>query len=298
MRTIKAECRVPGPRLPIVLREIADRLIADDWCRVSSADAAYYIVGFDAHVADVSGAAEFPISEWPLPTPVEPIAEHLVRAQLAERRDYMKKAVKDLEEAGVPRSAIESFLAGEGAAPRFKESVSREERLRLLSQFLDAWRVSMIRPGTLGVDVDEIREQQRQVDIAREKLCLRELATEYEKIVDRWEQLEPLPYEDSQLTEASKCLLYGFRRAGVVLCAAAVENRLKRIAGVQGRATWWNLMDEAQTERGLNPDCRARAKFVFDTRNQVVHGGWEPDGDIAAEVLATARGLLTDLPPE
>lgn len=50
------------------------------------------------------------------------------------------------------------------------------------------------------------------------------------KIVDRWEQLERLPFDDPQLEEASKAFLYGFYRASVVLCASAVETELKQLA--------------------------------------------------------------------
>lgn len=65
-------------------------------------------------------------------------------------------------------------------------------------------------------------EDEAEVDAAKEKMCLREICRKYEKIVDRWEKLEPLPLE-----EATRCNLYGFLRATVLLSASALENRFR-----------------------------------------------------------------------
>jgi hypothetical protein len=44
---IDIEVRFPGPALPVVLRELVDRLCADDWYRLSTDDGSkfYYVVG-------------------------------------------------------------------------------------------------------------------------------------------------------------------------------------------------------------------------------------------------------------
>ena len=70
MRNEPATVSTPGPRLPVVLKEITECLRRDDWCRVSSDDGSrkYYIVGYEAHDAHQAGEAEFNLSEFPIPT--------------------------------------------------------------------------------------------------------------------------------------------------------------------------------------------------------------------------------------
>lgn len=68
-----------------------------------------------------------------------------------------------------------------------------------------------------------------EASIEREKSCLKQLTNKYSKIVDRWEQLQHLPFDDPQLEEVSRTFLYGFYRASVMLCASAVETQLKLI---------------------------------------------------------------------
>jgi hypothetical protein len=58
---------------------------------------------------------------------------------------------------------------------------------------------------SIELDDDEAEE----AGIAREKICLEQLTKKYSKIVDRWEQLERLPFDDPQLEEASRTFLYG-----------------------------------------------------------------------------------------
>ena len=55
MRNVEIEVRMPGPPLPIVLRELVDRTCADAWQRLSTEGGSrfYYIVGEEA-VAKVS----------------------------------------------------------------------------------------------------------------------------------------------------------------------------------------------------------------------------------------------------
>ena len=75
------------------------------------------------------------------------------------------------------------------------------------------------------------QEEAWEVDVVRQKLCLSEVATLYQKIVHKWEQLDRLTFSDPQLEEASRAYLYGCYRAAVVLSASALEKHLKHIEG-------------------------------------------------------------------
>src|SRR5208283_2746743 len=138
------------------------------------------------------------------------------------------------------------------------------------------------------------QEDAREVDAARQKLCLHEIAAKYRKIVNKWEQLERLPFSDPQLEEASQAYLYGFYRAAVVLSASALEKHLKRIVG-QGWGSYGELVEEAAVCRGLGPAWIAQGQDVFRERNKVVHDDCKPSPDKAREVLGNARGVLRQI---
>ena len=53
------------------------------------------------------------------------------------------------------------------------------------------------------IDIAQSAPKRPILDIAREKLCLQEVANKYLKIIGRWEQLEALSFDDPQLQEAS-----------------------------------------------------------------------------------------------
>ncbi len=132
-----------------------------------------------------------------------------------------------------------------------------------------------------------------EVNAAREKLCLREVIRRYGKIVERWEQLDPLPFDDPQLEEASKAYLYGFYRASVVLSSSAVEKRLKRVANVDYFEHYEDLVEAAASCSAMSPVWKEQALLVFRTRTKVVHRDHAPSHDQAGEVLSNARDVLT-----
>ena len=121
--------RVGGRRLPEVLDEITQKLIADDWCQCATNDGhhSYYVVGWNDHLAHASGGADYPISEFPRPVRTRPLAEWFVRSQAAEvHQDYLQKAKQRLEAAGVSLEALDSFLAGDFSIYfNFKDSIFR-----------------------------------------------------------------------------------------------------------------------------------------------------------------------------
>jgi hypothetical protein len=299
MQTRRAEVSMPGPRLPTVLKEITERLLRDDWCRTSTEDGTrkYYVVGCDDQAADLGAEANFSRWEFPIPTKHGPFSEWAARSQLADnsRLNYLNRARRNLERAGVPTAAIDRFLTGETddlSDWPFDPVLSVEERSRLCSNFFQAVRLNYFDAESVELDCDEVAE----TNIAREKLCLEEVTNKYSKIVDRWEQLERLSFDDPQLGEASKTFLYGFYRASVLLCASAVETQLKRLVkSAQERAGAFELIDAAEKAKLIEPDLARHARDLFSSRNRVAHDNRDPLHDKAKEVLVVARMLVAKL---
>jgi hypothetical protein len=267
MRIRNAEVSAPGPRLPVALKEIAEKLTQDNWCRISTHDGkqTYYIVGCDEQSADIDGRAEFPRWDFPTPTQLGPLSESFSRSQVADKhRDYVKQAQSDLECVGVPQATIDRLAVLDLDSPMdwgLGAKIPRVERNRLLSNLFQALRVARTGAQECTLDDDESAE----ADIVREKLCLQEVAAKYLKIVDRWEQLEWLAFDDAQLQEACKAFLYGFYRASILLCASAVESQLKRISGSGKYGS--ELIKLVEQKGQLGRDQASHCRDLFRKRN-------------------------------
>jgi hypothetical protein len=296
MRKIEMKGRMPGPALPDVVRELVDRLVSDDWCRFSTEDENryYYEIGFEACEAGRSGNADFRILEWPVPEQLSPLSEWYVRSQLASKHPpYLQQARKQLEHAGVDPDAVDRWIDSETNRPdfKFRPDIPKEKRLELLSQYLQAERVydaSRNRPFQL----DE--ERKGTIERGRQKLYLQELCNKFAEMVDRGGELEPLYFRDVQLEEASKCYLFGFLRASVVLAAAAVESHLKRATGIDKFKYYEQLVDTAFMGGLLTSALSTAAKHIFDTRNTIVHKNGDAR-ECAAEILSLAREVVDHL---
>jgi hypothetical protein len=297
IRQIKAS--TPGLRLPVVLNEIAESLVRDDWCRMSTGDAArkYYIVGYADHAAEIDGQADFCCFEFPLPTRPGPLSEWAVRSQMGDNKpaSFLAAARRNLEHVGITPAAIDRFLAGEDDSLKdfkFPNHLSVKERAMLLSHFFQAARLASADPQSIELD----RDEKDEADIQREKMCLRQVAKKYAKIVDRWEQLERLTFDDPQMEEASATFLYGFYRATVVLSASAIETQLKRLLpGAPERAGPSDLLDLATNARLVKTDLADFTKDIFRYRNRVAHDNFEPLHDKAKEILGAARKVVAEL---
>ena len=299
MQTRRAGVSTPGPRLPVVLKEITEKLLQDDWYRVSTEDGTrkYYIVGCADQAADMDGEEDFSRFEFPILAKPGPLSQWAVCSQLADNKPatFLKGARQKIERAGVPPAAIDCFLAGETddlSDWKFRQEVSADERARLLSNFFQAARLSFPDAQSVELDSDEIKE----ANIAREKICLGQLTNRYSKIVDRWEQLKSFPFDDPQLEEASRTFLYGFYRASVVLCASAVETQLKHLGpsapAVDGPSS---LIQSAEAAKLIGRNLADIAKDLFWFRNRVVHDNLEPSYDEAKTRLGVARMLVGKL---
>jgi hypothetical protein len=277
-----------------VVQDIADRIVADDWFKSESPEGSqsYYVIGAGAYRDDVESGCKYTICFVGPGPNIGPLAEHVVRSQVAGSRpgDYLRRERKRLERAGASAAAIDRIVDGDfdqlGAL--FPKSMPVNQRVDLLGPFLEALRVSV---GTVSLDQEEAQE----VAAAREKLCLREVARKYSKIVDKWEQLDPLPFDDPALEEASKAYLYGFYRSSVVLSASVLESHLKRVAPSDKTRQYPDLVGDAAAVLGMNSAWVEQAKAVFRFRNRVVHDSYPPTHDEAGEVVSNTRDLLTRL---
>jgi hypothetical protein len=297
MKMKHLEVSTAGPALPVVVKEITEKLLTDDWYRMSTQDGArrYYVVGA-AEESDLDGDADFCCFQFPIPTNPGPLSQWAVRSQLADNKpaDILIGARKNLEAAGVRPAAIDRFLAGDNDLSDwgFHRDVPADERITVLLNFLQAARLSLSDARSLKLS----RDEEAEAKVAREKICLDQLATRYSKIVDRWEQFERLPFDDPQLEEASKTFLYGFYRAAVVLCASAVETQLKRlIPSAPTQATAFQLIALAEKAKLFEGDLGSYGRDLFSYRNRVTHDNAEPEYDKAKEVLAVARMLVAKL---
>jgi hypothetical protein len=288
------------PSLLQVIKEITEKLLNDDWYRVSAqnGDQVYYIVGSEAQSDDLGGRANFCCPEFPLPVPLGPISDSIVRSQVADNKkahlDHLKEAKAKLVRAGMLPTAIDRFLEGDlMAVGDWYNDVRMPplERMKLLNNLLEALAYRQADASA----IERIARGDSEVRIRREKNCLKELANKYPKIVARWEQLEPLSFADPQLLEASKAFLYGFYRASIVLCASAVEKELKRIC--RSSRDDRDSVGDLRYKLGdwLSSEDNYLCKHLFWIRNEVVHHGYEPSSDDAKAHLGNARSLVAAL---
>ena len=297
--------------LPTVLREIAQKLIAGDWFKMISDDekSFYYVIGRQSHDAELSHQAAF--NNMMLPggsarAPIGPIGEFKMRSQVAgSHPDYLKQARERLYQSGAPPDLIDRAIANL-LGDDDNDAVWAELRPYKKSNpqlgwdyfmgYLKAYRVRLHESGSVPLQLDQ--DDELEVDADREKLCLQELVKKYGKIVDKWEQLDELPFEEPLLEEATKTYLYGFYRAAVMLSASALEHNLKGAIGAKSFDRYSDLVDDAAALIGLRGADITLAKEVFKIRNKVVHDNYEPKRAEAREALEKARSVLIEfLPP-
>jgi hypothetical protein len=188
-------------------------------------------------------------------------------------------------------AALVQTLRSEGL-----EESRRQEIADLLSEVTEAFCVDTYRERGNTPIPEPDQTQKKQMDVVTEKRCLQEVNTIYGKMVDRLGQFDRLSFEDSQLQEASRCYLYGFFRACVILSAAALETHLKRITKINYSELYYNaLVSKAVEMQKLDDAHAAFATLVFNERREVAHYNKAPDADKAAEVLDSAREVLSIL---
>ena len=294
--------RKPDSRfdLPSVIRGLVERLMEDDWIRFRSEDGAdvYYVIGADAWGREVEQGRSANM-EIRASSKVSILGEHLVRAAIAAAASdkYVKRAGERLGKSGITVEQVTTFLAHPcGGNDRTQDSIfapSSGNGLDAIIEYLEAVLAVRVIRGELELDPD----LRGQVAVAREKLYLREMAERYSKVVKRSELLEPLGFADPQLEEASRCYLYGFYRAAIVLAAAALESHLKTRLGVHELETYNRLVHDAWIQGLLGEDLALAeaSKKVFSQRTKVVHLEAAPVKEDAEELITLARRVVAHL---
>jgi hypothetical protein len=248
------------------------------------------------------------------------VGEHQVHAQVASVKAgdyYLRQAKSRLEVAGIESRLVDSFLE------RFEKTETS------LQGALEGWNIN--EPGTdrfdafinllhalairQGVEVETIStddERKRELDIAVQKVHLDQIARLFVGVVKRAGALEALAFDDPQLNEASRCYLYGFFRATVVLSSTAVENCLTGAVGESGlervaaktkatKSGFYSVLVQEAVEQhilgprprmGQEPVLASYSTEIFRARNAVAHEAFEPASSLAEELLIKARQVI------
>lgn len=297
----------------MVIQELASTLDSDDWARHSTGDenVFYYICGMQAWTADQKNEQDFELLSVPTPQAISPLRESEVHARVAATKSsdyYVNKARARLEGTGVDRESISTFVQGvRGADVNWDSLAGKFGAPATFAALADLLQALVMEMGREPDDPSSEGEKRRELDVAVQKIHLRELSKLYDSVVRRAASLEALTFSDPQLNEAFRSYLYGFFRAAVVLSASAVEKCLRAAIGTGGMALveakkgfYGSLVEEA-TDRGLlgprvrigeEPACAVYSREIFKLRNRVVHDGYEPPAAAAAELLTKAREVV------
>lgn len=120
---------------------------------------------------------------------------------------------------------------------------------------------------------------------------LKKLAERYPKVVKRASDFDWLSFSDLQVWEASRCYLYGFFRAAVLVAASALEDRLKTVACVTEFNSYDNLTDSAFGVAGA-PRWTSENRPFLDTAKPAISGvAIETSGVLLRRRLGTQVGL-------
>ena len=283
--------------LPAVAKEVVLALLDGDWTRYAddSGTHCYYIIREGDHSIEVKNCRAFHnllVFKKHEPGAFE---NWYTRAALAEETpDHLARARKQVVEAGVDPAFLDAVIEATDLGATLKELMPqfvRNDNWDALIAVLEAVRIERILERQIFVsqsDQPELRE-------ALEARFLRELIERFPKVVKRAAGFDWLPFSDSQLREAIRCYLYGFFRAAILMAMAALESRLKKIAGVERLENYEMLVDSVFGDAGVCGKEAARAsalKDLFQYRNKVAHEGKEPKREDAEKTLVLVRSTI------
>lgn len=311
--TQHGEIRLGEPSIPEVIVELVSLVTNDDWARYSTADdgRCYYVVGHQAAEADRQGLERFPMLSLPLPVQITPKGEATVHARVAAPKpSFVKRARRRLSAAGVDQEHVALLLdALEGKqvdASQLAGKFAFEKGSEQWRAFGDLLSAVVFERG-LEVEAQSEAEDRLHASVATQKHYAQEFAQLFPNVVQRAGSLEELEAVDPQLNEASRCFLYGFFKATVLLSAGALEGCLRKIAGDEdpspkqdSRGMYRRLVERAAAKRalGAGPTEGQQHVFsefaleVFKRRNEVAHEGREPSRTVALEVLTKSRQIV------
>jgi len=166
--------------------------------------------------------------------------------------------------------------------------------LDALNALLEALRIDRIRQRQIFLS-DSDRPSIRE---ALEMRFLVELAERFPKVVKRASEFDWLSFSDPRVREASRCYLYGFFRAAVLVSVSALEDRLQTLTGIQRLEDYDALVESAFGVAGACGPDRAKAlalKELFKFRNRIAHSGSEVTQEEAAHALDLVRETFESL---
>jgi hypothetical protein len=296
-------------RLPGVIKEIASALLDGDWIRYSdnSGERFYYVIRERDHAAetDLDTFDNLYVLGKPEAGAFE---EWYIRAALAEEpADRLAKFRRRIVAAGINPQFFDAVMAASRSA------TSPDDIGRVVDHWMPHFFTNGRADGLVALvealRVDRVRQRQVFVSEAdrpaiREALefrFLKELVERYPKVVKRAANFDWLSFSDPQVREASRCYLYGFFRAAVLVATSGLENRLKTVCSVETLETYDKLVDCAFGPAGAcgsDPTRSDALKEVFELRNRVAHEGIEPSVEQAAHVLDVVRETFDTLAEE
>lgn len=282
------------------INEVVNIILAGDWQRYGASDgSSYYVVGDKAFWADlaegnVGTVHSAPRAKSPAWKPREPLAEKYARELTAsDQPEYRKDAFKRLKEAGVDRTrAAEAAARLLSSDPDWAGGLESSEQVNAVAQFIEV----AIADGAIP-SASALPGEADQYLFALQRLYLYEAINKYRKLCRRIGRLAPLPFQDRQLEEATRCWLYGFYRAAIVLAAAALEHLLKTITDTVFSASFPALVEKAKKDGKICEPYSEQATEVYEKRNDVVHRGIDPRAEDAEEVLVKVRGIMSSILP-
>ena len=236
-----------------------------------------------------------------------------MRSQVASAQPtdtFVESTFRRLKELGVSEEQLDAARRGDfGDFSGVDWNTPETEKWFALNDLFAALDLPRLEQDGLQLDPDSVEGHIFEQYPARHYLT--ELSQIYPKLLKRLAKLDPLQFSDPQLGEASRCYIYGFWRATVVLSATALDSNLLRRVDrdvFEKRKQWSSkkgkyfplLVEQAVADNLLGQPAIAGQKtvytefanFVFTKRNAVVHKGLDTDRATAYDVLNKARGVI------
>ena len=142
---------------------------------------------------------------------------------------YVRQAASRLAGYGVDSEGLKKFISSDSLDLSFLQGCIGGPGSGSFEAFSNLLQAMLL---AKGMEL-EATEAERRSDLATalQKVYLKELSQLYHSIVKRAGSLDVLKFADPQLNEASRCYLYGFFRAAVILSASALETNLRTAIG-------------------------------------------------------------------
>ena len=297
----------PDPKdLCDVVKEISAALLEADWARYESESGQYYyVVRHRDYAVEIEGGRAFD-RKLSFPRPEDnAFWNWYIRAALAEEPlDRLADARKRAGQTGVASGVFDEAILASSKANTVDElrrtldpfvgQLLAHDRFEALIAVLSAVRIERVRQGHLFISEVDRAELRQAVEIR----FLKELAERYPKAVKRATTFDWLSFSDPQLREASRCYLYGFMRAAVLIAVAALESRLRDVCVGDRNTKYDALADLAFGKAGVagpDPARAAALKDAFRLRNEIAHERAEAAAVDAEKVLLLVRSTLEEL---